>query len=172
MERLDRPDDSVSGSKHSARPARASLYAVAGRFICVEGDGEESASLFRRYFADWHVSPFDDDGTVAPDATIRVNDGEEPPRAPDGFESFEVAEGGICRTDGREYFFESGGSAVRVRGGTPPLVEVWIGEDPRDRERAALARLIFNASMTAMRRCGLYELHGAGVVGPAGAGIL
>jgi hypothetical protein len=162
----------VSVLKHSARPALASLYAVAGRFICVECGTEETAQLFRRYFADWHVSPLDSADGVRPDAAIKVRDGESPPPAPEGFDSFEVAEGGVCRTDGRTYFFESVGSVVSVCGETPRVVEVWIGEGPRSRERAALARLIFNASMTAMRRGGLFELHGAGVVAQTGAGAL
>jgi hypothetical protein len=172
MENSDCPDYSVSGSKQSTRPALASLFAVAGRFVSVECGCEESARLVRRYFEDWHVSPLDSAEGVRPDATIKVRDGEPPPPAPDGFESFEVAEGGVCRTDGRTYFFESAGSAVRVCGETPSLVEVWIGDTPHARERASLARLIFNASMTAMRRCGLFELHGAGVVGRTGAGVL
>src|SRR6185295_4051798 len=63
----------------------------------------------------------------------------------------------------------------------PPLVGVWIGKNPPARERAALARLIFNASMAAMRRCGLFDLHAAGLaqarsgtglllIGPSGSG--
>ncbi|HZT60073.1 MAG TPA: hypothetical protein VFA21_15800 [Pyrinomonadaceae bacterium] len=162
----------MSSSKHSTRPALARLYAVAGRSICVECAAEESARIFRRYFAGWHVSPLEDACGASPDATIKVRDGEKSPHAPAGFESFEVAEGGVCRTDGRTYFFESEGSAVVVRGETPTRVEVWFGDTPRARENAARARVIFNASMTAMRRCGLFELHAAGVVSSAGAGAL
>jgi hypothetical protein len=174
MEKVARPDSSVRASGHSERPALASLYAVAGRSICVECGDAETADLFRRYFEGWHVAPLGGDEAVGvrSDTTISVSATRVPPRAPDDFESFEIASGGVCRTDGRTYLFEAGDSAVMVRGDSPSRVEVWIGATPRARQRAALARLIFNASMTAMRRCGLFELHGAGLVAPGGAGVL
>jgi hypothetical protein len=154
------------------RPAFAETYAVAGRFICVEAEDRESALLFRRYFAGWHVSTSEGTSDVTPDATIAVMS-DRVPASPIGFEVFETAVGGICRTDGRTYFFESDGSVIRVRAESPRRVEVWVGPGPASRERAALARLIFDASMTALRRCGLFELHGAGVVEPlSGTGFL
>jgi hypothetical protein len=57
--------------------------------------------------------------------------------------------------------------------GDKSSVEVWIGSSPASRERVALARLVFEASMVALRRCGLFELHAAGVVEPeSGGGFL
>jgi hypothetical protein len=160
------------------RPAFADTYAVAGRFICVEARAARTAELFRHYFAGWHVAPLPDapphdDAGASVDAVISVHTGEEPPAAPHWFETFETAGGGICHTDNRSYFFRSNGSAVSVGGDSPKRVEVWIGDGRAAREKEALARLIFDASMTALRRCGLFELHGAGVVEPeSGAGFL
>jgi hypothetical protein len=154
------------------RPAFAETYAVAGRFICVETEDRESALLFRRYFGGWHVSTSESAGRAKADATIAVMSGRVPD-SPKSFEAFETAAGGICRTDGRTYFLESDGSVVRVRAESPGRVEVWVGSHPASRERAALARLIFDASMTALRRCGLFELHGAGLIEPlTGTGLL
>ena len=153
------------------RPAFADSYAVAGRFICVEAQDEAAASAFRRYFDGWHVEP----QTLArgADARIVLHTDEEPPRAPRAFDAFEVAGGGVCRTDGRTYFFEAEDSTVRVGPDSPALVEVWLGRGGAADDGKALARLVFNASMTAMRRCGLYELHAAGAVEPSsGAGVL
>jgi hypothetical protein len=173
MEKVTRPDLPAGGVGHSERPALASFYAVAGRFICAEAADPETALLVRRYFAGWHVAALDDVNGIDPDATITLRSGEVPPPAPGGFETFETAGGGVCHTDGRTYYFKSNGSVVRVGGDCQKRVEVWIGTDPGSRERAALARLIFDASMTAMRRCGLFELHGAGVVEPeSGTGFL
>ncbi|HEX8722842.1 MAG TPA: hypothetical protein VF736_19645 [Pyrinomonadaceae bacterium] len=153
-------------------PALAQTYAVAGRFICVEADAPGAARLFGGHFAGWHVSPLEGDGGRPPDATIVVRQGRVP-AAPRGLDSFETAPGGVCHTDGRTYFFESHGSAVLVRGESPRRVEVWVGERPASRERGALARLVFEAAATALRRCGLFELHGAGLVEPvSGAGLL
>ncbi|HYE14963.1 MAG TPA: hypothetical protein VD968_11025 [Pyrinomonadaceae bacterium] len=157
-----------------ARPALASCYTVAGRFICVGAEDETWARLFGGFFAGWHVSPARLGPGAAPDAYILAREGDAP-RAPSaGFETFDVASGGRCHTDGETYFFEAGGSVVRVAAGAAPaLVEVWVGRGEADREEAALARLVFNASMAAMRRAGLFELHAGAVVEPrSGAGVL
>lgn len=153
------------------RPAFADSYAVAGRSICVESRDESAAAAFRSYFDGWHVERLAH--AREPSARIVLHTGEEPPRAPHAFESFEVAGGGVCRTDGRTYFFEVDGSTVRVASESPALVEVWIGSGGASGGACAPARLVFNASVTAMRRCGLYELHAAGAVEPeTGAGVL
>lgn len=157
---------------YSERPAFADVYAVAGRFISIESDDRPLAELFRRYFSGWHVRLLAESEPPPPLVRIRIQTAGDPPPPPSNVESFEVAEGGICRTDARSYFFEINESVVRAENHEPPTVEVWFGHSPADCKRAALARLIFNASMTAMRRCGLFELHSAGVVRPDGAGVL
>lgn len=155
------------------RPAFADSYAVAGRSICVESRDESAAAAFRSYFDGWHVEKLTHAHTREASARIVLRTGEAPPRAPHSFESFEVACGGVCRTDGRTYFFEVDGSTVRVASESRALVEVWIGSGVASDGARASARVVFNASMTAMRRCGLYELHAAGVVEPeTGAGLL
>jgi hypothetical protein len=157
------------------RPAFADSYAVAGRSICVEARDESAAAAFRSYFDGWHVERLTRASAHEASARIVLRTGEVPPRAPRAFESFEVAGGGVCRTDGRTYFFEVDGSTVRVASESPALVEVWVGSRGTGNGTGdgASARLVFNASMTAMRRCGLYELHAAGAVEPeTGAGVL
>ena len=173
MEKVIGPDLTVGALGYSERPAFANLYAVAGRFISIESADHQFAELFHCYFEGWYVDPVDERKNVLPDARIWVTEASEPPKLPSNLESFEVGEGGVCRTDTQNYFFENYGSAVRAGNGRPSCVEVWIGKTPRARERAALARLIFNASMTALRRCGLFELHAAGVAAPdSDAGVL
>jgi hypothetical protein len=158
------------------RPASAEFYAVAGRFICLESADEEAAAAFRQCFDGWRLEPTPEArGGSAPraDARIVLHARVEPPRAPQSFHSFEVGNGGVCRTDGRTYFVEADGSVVRVGPESPALVDVWVGAGREARAEAALARLVFNATVTAMRRCGLYELHAAGAVEPeSGAGVL
>ena len=164
-------NSSVGAAEYSERPVFASLYAVAGRFVCVETPDSEINELMMRYFSAWHVVPIRADG-VAADVTIAMRTSDDQPRPPANLAPFEVAEGGLCRTDGRIYFFENHGSTVVAGHCDSPRVEVWIGNNAASRERGVLARLIFNAAMVAMRRCGLYELHAAGVVSPSGEGIL
>jgi len=172
MERVIRSDLAIGASECSERPAFASVYVVAGRFICVETCDAELSELMQRYFAGWHVAPVNAYGGIKPDVTLVIRTSDDPPTAPSHLAPFEVAEGGRCRTDASIYFFENHGSTVAAGRLNPSTVEVWIGSNGQARERSPLARLIFNASMAAMRRCGLYELHAAGVVDPAGKGVL
>jgi hypothetical protein len=169
LETVFESDSSVGAAGYSERPVFASFYAVAGRFVCVKTSDSEINELMMRYFAGWHVAPISADDVTA-DVTIAIHTSDDQPRPPANLAPFEVAEGGLCRTDGRIYFFENRGSTIVT--GHPRKVEVWIGNTAASRERAVLARLIFNAAMVAMRRCGLYELHAAGVVSPSGEGIL
>jgi hypothetical protein len=173
MENVISPDTYAGASAKSGRPALAETYAVAGRFVCVEAEAPESAELFRRFFAGWHFARLEDADAPEPHATIRVRAGTPPP-APAGLETFETAVGGFCRTDGRTYVFERDGSAVRADGGGRRVeVEVWVGSGAASREHSALARLVFEATMVALRRSGLFELHAAGVVEPeTGGGFL
>ena len=172
MQKTITPDLTVGEREYFKRPVFADLYAVAGRFISIEAEDGQLAELFRHYFAGWHVTPVPGNNSIQPDVIIRVTaDGDLPqPRA--DLESFEATEGGVCRTDASSYYFTRNESAVRAVSSEPPCIEVWVGNSAADRERAALARLIFNASMTALRRCGLFELHAAGVVSPTGTGVL
>ena len=171
MENVFSPGRCAGALANAGRPATVETYAVAGRFVCVEAEDAESAEPFRRFFAGWHFARLEGAGTREPDASIRVSTSVPPP-TPEGLESFETDGGGLCRTDGRTYVFERGGSVVRAageRGG----VEVWLGRGAAARERAALARVVFEATMVALRRCGLFELHAAGVVEPeTGGGLL
>ncbi|MBA3242888.1 MAG: hypothetical protein H0T60_16830 [Acidobacteria bacterium] len=163
----------VEFSDKSNRPAHESFYTVAGRFLCVKAHDEWSAQLFESYFSGWHVASCATPKGRKPDATIAVRFNSGPPAPPVEFTSFDVALGGRCHTDGRTYYFEIQDSMVRVVAKSPPLVEVWIGGSPSARETSALARIVFNAVMAALRRCGLFELHGGGVVDPtSGVGAL
>ncbi len=164
-------DSSIGAAGYSERPVFASFYAVAGRFVCIETSDSDINELMKRYFAGWHIAPISGDA-IAPNVTIAVYISDDQPTPPADLAPFEVAEGGLCRTDGRIYFFENRGSTIVAAHRDSPRVDVWIGNSAESRERSALARLIFNAAIVAMRRCGLYELHAAGVVSPSGEGML
>jgi hypothetical protein len=166
------PPPRAEPTEKSDRPAHESFYTVAGRSLCVTAAEEWPARLFATHFSGWHFSPLKAAEAAKPDAVIAVRAGRKPP-VPAAFGSFEVAEGGRCHTDGRTYFFEVHGSLVRVSEQATPLVEVWVGREDSARTASALARLVFNAASSALRRCGLFELHGGGVVEPStGAGAL
>jgi len=172
IETVFESDPSVGAAAYSKRPAFANCYAVAGRFVCVETSDSEINELLKRYFAGWYVAPVTAGQVVKPDVTIMIHTSDDQPEPPAQLTWFEVAEGGRCGTDGRIYFFENNGSCVIAGHRDSAMIEAWIGNTPEARERSAMARLIFNAAMVAMRRCGLFELHAAGVIDPAGKGVL
>jgi hypothetical protein len=165
-------DPSVGAAKFSKRPAFASYYAVAGRCISVETSDGEINELLKRYFSGWHIAAVAQHESTKADVRIVIHCSPDLPQPPVGLSWFEVAEGGRCRSEGQFYFFESYGSVVMAGHLDRSTVDVWIGNQPESRERSPMARLIFNAAMVAMRRCGLYELHAAGVVSPAAEGVL
>jgi hypothetical protein len=170
IEKVARSDFNVGASVCSGRPAAANTYAIAGRSICVEADETWAAELFDRHFSAWHFKRTSH--APAPSATIQVFD-SPPPALPPGLESFELAHGGRCHTDGLTYHLAYDGSLVNVGVGAANAVEVFVGRVASSRSAAALARLVFDAAAAAARRCGLYELHAACVVEPqSGAGVL
>ena len=156
-----------------SRPALRKFYAVAGRVLFIEALDEWSAAAVERYFRDWYLEPAPPAGEAAPDATVRVRRGGPVPPLPANLDTFPLGEGWRGHTDGRAYHLDIEGSRVSFGGGpSPGLVEVWV-EPGAEFGSLALAQTIFNAFSAAARRCGLFELHSAGVVEPAcGAGAL
>jgi hypothetical protein len=158
----------------SSRPALAKSFTVAGRSVRIEAEDEWGLSLFERQFSATHFQPLPSDTDPARDAVITVfGEGSAPPPVPAGLETFEVALGGLCHTDGHTSILHTDDSIIRTGGDAFGGVEVWVGSTPRARELGALSRVVSAAMMTALRRCGLFEIHGAGVVEPSsGVGVL
>ncbi|HXI24947.1 MAG TPA: hypothetical protein VNG71_13875 [Pyrinomonadaceae bacterium] len=143
-------------------------YSVAGLSIWVESDEAWIADAFDRQFSGSHLKPSTRNG--APSTTIRIFD-SRPPALPFGLESFAVAEGGRCFTDGSVYHIAHNGSLVSIDCKAPATVKVWLGASALS--GAALARLFFTAAAAAVRRCNLYELHAGCIVEPtSGKGVV
>ena len=158
----------VSASKQFARPAHVNTYSVAGLSICVESEESWIAQAFDRQFSGSHLKP--STRNEEPSTTIRIFD-SPPPALPFGLESFAVAEGGRCFTDGSRYHIVHDDSLVSVDCNARITVRVWLGASALS--GAALARLFFTAVAGAVRRCDLYELHAGCVVEPTSSkGVL
>jgi hypothetical protein len=152
----------VSASQQFARPAHVNTYSVAGLSLWVESDEAWIADAFDRQFSGSHLQPSPRNGE--PSTTIRIFD-SPPPALPLGLESFAVAEGGRCFTDGSFYYIAHDDSLVSIECDARATVKVWLGASALS--GGALARLFFTAAAAAVRRCGLYELHAGCVVEPA-----
>lgn len=156
-----------------SRPALRKLYAVAGRSLCLEAADDGAARPFERIFDGWNLHPYDEGARASADATIRVQRRPPPPLIPAGLETFETELGWRCHTDETTYSLEGKGFAVRARAGER-AVDVWLGAPDEVRlGPVALARLVFEATCAAWRRCGLFDIHAAACVEPqTGAGLV
>jgi hypothetical protein len=146
------------------RPASQSFYAVAGRLLFVESVDLRLANLIEQLFAGWQLAPvvFPE---RAPDILIKFFCGDSLPEIPHHLNQFEIAEGGQCYTDGADFYLALGASLIHLKNGNPITVSLWLERLPGARD-PMLARAASFAVCAALRRCGLFDLHSAGVVNP------
>lgn len=165
---LKDPTPTLLTFPRKARPALETFYEIAGRVLSIRTFDEWSARWAERFIAGWHLTPVAGHaGEVG--CTLEVRRGA-PPAIPFGWPRFEVPYG-YCYTNQVSSCLAVDGSVVIVHPSTTRLIEIRVN-DARA-ERPSLARLFFHGMQMALRRCGLYELHAAGVAQPeSGAGAL
>ncbi len=148
------------------RPAPQSSYEVAGRLLFIESPDLRLAKLIEKLFAGWLLTPFSFSGQ-RPDIKIRFSCDEYLPEIPRHLDQFEIAAGGRCFTDDDAYYLDLPNSLMLIQQADAVEVELWIKKLPESPD-AALARATSFAVCAGLRRCGLFELHSAGVVDPNG----
>lgn len=162
----------MSPSSLSIRPALASFYAIAGRYLCVQALDSLSAKLATDFFSEFHFTPVPAHPEDNISYTIRVRSGEPLPPTPPGLEMFEVAYG-HCHTDGIKYYLYVEDSLIVIGPRDSRVMDVWLGESPHARRPTSLVNVMSYAMEGALRRCSLYQLHGGGVIEPeSGTGVL
>ena len=144
----------------SDRPASQSFYEVAGRLLFIESIDLRLDNLIERLFAGWQLAPVSFPRR-SPDIRIQFFCGALP-EIPRNLNRFEIAEGGQCYTDGADYYLALGNALVHVQNGR---AGVWVSQVSGSRD-PLLARAASFAVCAALRRFGLFELHGAGMVHP------
>ena len=144
------------------RPASQSFYAVAGRLLFITTFDLRLSAPVERLFAGWQLEPvsFSD---RSPDIRIEFSCGDSAPQIPSNLDQFEIAEGGQCYTDRGDFYLTFDGSVIHLENGAPVRVRVWFAKLDSD---ALLARATSFAVCAALRRFGMFELHGAGLVHP------
>lgn len=142
------------------------IYAIAGRRILIETQDDWATDAVSHLLSRWFVSRLPANGSVPPDATVRIKVGTNPPPIPAGLFTFSVPEGGICHTDSHTFYLDFNGSLIVIGPGTSRIVQVWIAHR-YELGSPALAQIISQAFTAALRRCELYEFHSAGVVPPS-----
>ena len=146
------------------RPASRAFYSVAGRLLFIESNNLELRNLLQQLFSGWQLTPVSCP-QQSPDVRITFNYSEIQPAIPRDLNSFEIAEGGKCYTDGADFHLAIGNALVQLKSGSPVAVTVWLQELP-ETGNPLLARVGSFAVCAALRRFGLFDLHSAGVVTP------
>jgi hypothetical protein len=148
-----------------ARPALNAVYTIAGRRLLIEAHDDWSAEAVADLFNGWFLDPLAVNGAAPPDVTMEIRCGISSPRIPDGLFEFDIPQDGICYTDGRTHYLDFNGSRVVIGPGLARDVRVWVKEH-YDFGSQVLAQIISQAFSAALRRCGLFEFHSAGLIPP------
>lgn len=146
------------------RPASQSFYAVAGRLLFFESIDLRLGNLIERLCAGWQLTSVSFPER-SPDIRISFFSGEAPPQIPRNLNQFEIAEGGQCYTANGYFYLALGNSLIHLEDGNPVKVKIWLDEVPETSD-PSLARVTSFAICAALRRYGMFELHGAGMVHP------
>lgn len=149
----------------ATRQTRRLVYHVAERSVTINALDASSTDLIEKVFAEWHLIPQSENGSGVTGCTIRIRTERELPSLPSGGPRFEIADNGVCHNNGLASYLEIHDSLVIL--GLPGLadVEVWINPAGTD-DFQKLIRVVSYAFSSALRRCGLFELHSAAVVDP------
>jgi len=143
--------------------------------LCVEAFDDWSARVAEHIFGEFYLGLPSLAQPAQVDQAIKIRATGHLPLVPSTLSSFEI-EGGHCYTNRQTSYLDVYGSMIVVGGResdaslAAPTVEVWFGNEPSSREHQAVSRVTIYAMDAAMRRCGLYQLHGAGVVDPESGG--
>lgn len=141
------------------RPVSQSFYAVAGRLLFIQCFDRHLAARTERLFGGWQLTPV---SSADPDIKISFSSAGTFPAIPHGLSEFDIADGGHCYIASEQFYLEFPESLLRLDHKNSVRVSVFIRE-PTDVE---FGRVTSFAVCAALRRCGLFELHAAGVVAP------
>ena len=161
------------------RPAFQDFYSVAGRLLFTECNTPELRNLIVELFSGWQLTPVSLPGRP-PDIQIKFLCGAVSSVFPRDLDQFEIAEGGQCYTHASGLYLELGGAVVQLVNGSSVMVDVSFAELPQLGD-PLLGRAASFAVCAGLRRYGLFDMHGAGVVetgsgngvliiGPSGSG--
>jgi hypothetical protein len=147
------------------RPATESFYLVAGRNVLVQAFDDWSRQAVAQTFAGWFITPNPGQPPPTVDLVLRVHCGVTPPAVPPALNKFSIAHGGTCSADNETFYVEFEKSLVVFGPASDVQVDLWI-DSPPDFSTRIIGQLLSHALSPALRRCGVFEIHSAGVIAP------
>ena len=114
-------------------------------------------------FAGWFITSIS--RHPQPDLVLTIRAGVTPPEVPKDFNSFPIIHGGRCSTDGDTYYLQFERALIVFGPGIANQVDLWL-ESPLESSSIVTGQLLSHALAPALRRCGVFEIHSAGVVAP------
>jgi len=135
----------------------------------VDTRDEETSLAVQRVLDRWYVTRLAPGDHRAADASLRFTVGGAP-RCPPEREAFVLSDAAISRAGDTTYRIVLDGSVVDVDGSA--VVKIWL-DRPLNADSDLPTRVVCYALLPALRRCGVFELHGGAVVdGVTGRAIL
>ena len=143
------------------------FYTIARRILRVRASDEWSAQVSDRSFRAHCLQPTSAPSSATFHHTIEITRQEPPEFARSNLKTFEIFSG-QCYTDGESSYLTVDDSLIHTGPCSSQLTTIWIGSTPHARQPLSLSKVISYAIQAALRRCGLFPLHAAGLIAPDG----
>jgi hypothetical protein len=116
-------------------------------------------------FAGWFITPNSQHPRAQADLILRIHSGVSRPTVPSGFNSFPIVHNGTCSTDSDTFYVEFEKALIVFGPGLANQVDLWL-DTPLNLSSGVTGQLLSHALAPAFRRCGVFEIHSAGVIAP------
>ena len=147
------------------RPVTEAFFLVAGRNVLIQTFDDLSMQAVLYTFAGWFITPNSQHPRPRADLILRIHSGVTPPMVPSGLNSFPIVHDGTCSTDSDTFYVEFENALIIFGPGLANQVDLWL-DSPLDLSSRVTGQLLSHALAPAFRRCGVFEIHSAGVIAP------
>ena len=147
------------------RGAFAAFYRVDDCHLHIQAADAQTLRQIDELVSGWRFARAVATSPLRADYAIRIKRGL-PPSVPPQLRAFAVPYG-WCHTDEERFYFSIGGSLLIIHTLAARASEIWLNEIAAATSAPTLSQLFSYAIQAALRRCGLYEFHAAGLMPPA-----
>jgi hypothetical protein len=150
--------------------ANMQFFEIAGRFFSAQANNPEVSGLLSRFVSSLYVEPHLE-VVSGLECQLYASDDEPAPLAEDS-EAVPVPHG-LFRRYGNQSILEIDKFRVAFGSANAQRVDVWLKRPSDKRDRVMLRFALSYAVQAALRRCGIFDLHAAGMTHPeTGEGVL